>query len=272
MYRHNKGAIIALIFLALFASCSSRKTKDKLIADIEQYSIDTIVAKPIKKPLDQLTDAEKCRMKADNVLRKYPELFNAADVLTRKYNRWLECEEEFIRLSFVNDDTQRGKILAANKTRLSQRMEQMNVIEPLCASIYDENDAVVLQPLKLHTVPDEKAFEEAYTAVKMAILNTYIGKKQSGELDKRMTACELARMAWADYVSAFPSFLSEVPEQCRMRVELGMERLQRLHMLDLRNIYMQYWLEDKPGLLLPDDTDNEKVFIEGNKDILHFIK
>lgn len=270
----RKAVIITLYILTIMFSLSACKQKSKeqtLIENIEQFHIDTIVAKPLDKPVAEMTAAEKCRYKADMILRKYPELYNATDMVQKLYYKWIEREKDFIHIALINKDKESEQIFSRNEEKFNARMEELYFVEPLCAAIYEDNTAGYLTPMKMQMIPDKKILENCYYAVAFALPDGEKDSSKGYSTDERRTACGRAMKAWEEYINAFEVFLPAVPEQCRTDVETGLIKIRQKHIIDLKNIYLSLWTNNKPAWLLNDDATDEQIK-EDNKEILNFIK
>lgn len=247
--------IYLLLALSLFTACKKQDTKHRLLTEIEHYNIDTIKAKPVD--MASMDRADSCRYRADEVLRKYPEMFHATDDVTKKYKLWLEQERDFITKVFVGKDSKTKAIYSKNTQRLSQRLEQLNFIEPLTAVIIDGADASSFSSTKLTTTPDEKAITDCYRTIMFRIGSGIDSSKNDYSSDEMRTACERARRSWLKYIQATDEILQALPEECRPAMQQGIRNIICLHAIDLRNCYAQYWLDRQPEFILKDDCTQE---------------
>ena len=73
----------------LLAACGGKKAEQKsaseLIADVDHFQVDTIVA----APADTLVGSS-----VDHVLRHYPELFRATEKAQKVFDKWAEQEQQ----------------------------------------------------------------------------------------------------------------------------------------------------------------------------------
>jgi hypothetical protein len=84
----RRGIILMLSTLVL-AACGGKKVEQKsaseLIADVDHFQVDTIVA----APADTLVGSS-----VDHVLRHYPELFRATEKAQKAFDKWAAQEQQ----------------------------------------------------------------------------------------------------------------------------------------------------------------------------------
>jgi hypothetical protein len=84
----RRGIILMLSTLVL-AACGGKKAEQKsaseLIADVDHFQVDTIVA----APADTLVGSS-----VDHVLRHYPELFRATEKAQKAFDKWAAQEQQ----------------------------------------------------------------------------------------------------------------------------------------------------------------------------------
>lgn len=249
--------IIILTLSFAFVGCKQKSTKQSLIEDVEQFHIDTIEAKPVDT--NNMTDAQRCRYRADEVLRKYPELYHATDKVQKLYDKWEERERIFIETVFVNKQKKVASVFQKNEKKLNARFDKKNFIFPLCAVLSDDTENTNLVSLPLQITDDEKTYTDVYREITFAIPDAIKSSDKSYSTDELRTAAEKARRAWLEYINAMPDFINELPEQCRDRMMTALLRIKTLQLIDLKNCYGNYWLSGKQGWLLPDDAPQDRV-------------
>lgn len=250
--------IIILTLSFTFIGCKQKNTKQQLINEIEHYRIDTIEAKPVDT--NNMTDAQRCRYRADEVLRKYPEMYHAADKVQKKFDRWKEQELIFIDRVFVNKDKEHAAVYRKQEKILLERLDKLNFIYPLCAVLCD--DAETDGNVSARNDASDADNEEANSPYRKIMFIVNDGIKESAatySTDEMRSAVEKARRAWTDYMSVMPELLKTMPEQCVPYMENAIETFKRLHDVDLHNCYLTYWSNIKPAWLLKDDCTDEQL-------------
>ena len=226
-----------------------------MLTEIEHYNIDTIKAKPIDTA--HMDRADSCRYRADNVLRKYPEMYHATDDVTKAYSKWIDLERDFILKVFVNKDSKSNAIYAKNNTKLNNRLQHLNFIEPLTAIIIDGAEATSFVDTKLKNTPDEKAITEYYRNIMFRIRDGIKSSKDNYSTDEMRSACEKARRAWLDYIKSTDALLRTMPAECLPAMQQSISNIICLHAIDLHNCYVQYWSATVQSFVLKDDCTPE---------------
>lgn len=262
-----KISIFFVSALSLFTACKQQNTKQRLLSEIENYHIDTIKAKPVDTA--NMNRADSCRYRADEVLRKYPEMYHATDDVTKTYNLWMEKEKDFIQKVFVGKDTQSQAIFAKNREKLNSRLQRLNFIEPMTAIIIDGAQTASFADTKLTTTPDETAMTQCYRQIMLRIRSGVKSSKNDYSSDEMRSACEVARRAWLNYINSIDELMATLPAECQPAMQQGMSNIICLHAIDLRNCYVQYWHSSEPGFILKDDCP-QKLFESSNYEALNF--
>lgn len=248
--------ILSFALLTLFTACKKQDTKQQMISNVEHLKYDTIVAKPVD--VASMNRADSCRYRADNVLRRYPEMYYATDHLTEAYKTWEAQERDFVEKVFVGKGRKNKSILAKNAQKLSNRMEQLNFIEALTAIVIDGADAEAFKNTNLSNVSDEKLMTECYRKIFFSIHDGIKSSNDDYSSDEMRTACEQARRSWLNYIKATDELLGTMPADVRAPMQQAIHNIICLHAIDLRNCYVQYWHENIPGFVLNDNCEEEQ--------------
>lgn len=251
--------------LFIICSCKDKSPQQKMLTEIEHYNIDTIKAKPIDTA--HMDRADSCRYRADNVLRKYPEMYHATDQVTTAYRKWADLERDFIQKVFVGKDRTTNATFSKARTRLDHRLQQLNFIEPLTAIIIDGQSTFA--DTKLTATPDDKAVTEYYRKPMFMIRDGISDTKTEYSTDEMRSACEKARRAWLDYIHSTDILLKTMPDDLRPIMQQAVRNIVCLHAIDLRNCYAQYWFNGQPGFVLKDDCPQD-VFDASSYEALSF--
>ena len=241
--------------LTFFAACKKQTTKQRLLSEIESYQIDTIKAKPVD--FANMNRADSCRYRADEVLRKYPEMYHATDDVTKTYKLWMEKENDFIQKVFIGKNSKLQAIFTKNREKLNSRLEKLNFIEPMTAIIIDGADAASFADTKITATPDEKEITECYRQIMSRIRSGIKNTKTDYSSDEMRSACEVARRAWLNYIKSIDELMATLPAECQPAMQQGIHNIISLHAIDLHNCYVQYWFEHQPGFILKDDCTQE---------------
>lgn len=206
--------------------------------------------------------AAYCRHNADEIMRKYPELYHSADKVQRLFNKWQEREREYFEKVLVGIDTKRRQQMLRQYPQFCMRLESKNIIEALYAALSGQTDAMPLQPLV--TAARQRGFAdadytEAYRKVMFTIPDGLESDTDGHSTAELRSACEKARKAWIAYTEAIPALLQAVPEASQQAVARGETRLRRMHIIDLYNCYAAYWAENNPLWILRDASTDEQI-------------
>lgn len=255
MKSHINISILLIVLLSVFCACKKQNTKQRLLSNIENYQIDTIKAKPVD--MANMSRADSCRYRADEVLRKYPEMYHATDDVTKTYNLWIEKEREFIQKVFVGKDSKSQAIFNKSREKLNSRLERLNFIEPMTAIIIDGADASAFSDTKITTIPDEDAITDCYRKIMLRIRSGIKGSKDEYSSDEMRSVCEVARRAWLNYIQSINKLMGTLPAESQAVMQQGIQNIICLHAIDLHNCYIQYWNAAVPGFVLKDDCTQE---------------
>ncbi len=254
MKYYIKISIFIAVALTVFCACKNQNTKQRLLSEIENYQIDTVKAKPVD--MANMSRADSCRYRADEVLRKYPEMYHATDDVTKTYNLWMEKERDFIQKVFVGKDSKMQAIFTKNKEKLDRRLERLNFIEPMTAIIIDGADASAFADTKI-SPPDESAITDCYRKIMFRIGSGIKSSKDEYSSDEMRSACEVARRAWLNYIKSVDKLMGTLPAESQDVMQQGIHNIICLHAIDLHNCYIQYWKAPVPGFVLKDDCSPE---------------
>lgn len=160
--------IIASTIIFLLTSCGGNKTKTntKLIEEIEQLQVDTVVTPP---------DEVLCSVSADEVLRRYPELYHSSKKAIKTYNLW------------------------AKQVDNNQLTDCFNISEIINKVLQNNSD----QPL-VSEWPDMSDIDKQY--LKMIDQATTADSK---------SAIGRERHTWKEYMTQLQNIVQTLPEECR---------------------------------------------------------
>lgn len=238
----------------LFTSCKKQNTKQRILSNVENLQYDTIKARPVD--MSNMTHADSCRYRADEVLRKYPEMYHATDIVTEAYNKWASQEREFIEKTLVGKNGHGRHAFDNKAAALEHRLQQLNFIEPLMAIIIDGADESSFRSTNLST-PDEDAMKQYYRTIFLRIGDGIKNTNNDYSSDEMRTACEKARLDWSNYIKKANELLQTMPAECQPAMYQAICNIICLHAIDLHNCYVQYWTDHVPGFILKDDCQNE---------------
>ena len=160
--------IIASTITFLLASCGGNKAKTntRLIEEIEQLQVDTVVTPP---------DEVLCSVSADEVLRRYPELYHSSKKAIKTYNLWAKQVGNSKLTDCFNISEILNKVLQISSDQYS-------------ASEWPDMSGIDKQYLMM--------IDQATTAER----KTVIGRE---------------RHTWKEYMAQLQNIVQTLPEECR---------------------------------------------------------
>lgn len=228
-----------------------------MISQLEHYNIDTIEAKPVD--LKNMTEAQRCRYRADYILRKYPELYHAADKVEILFDRWVENETKYLETVFINKDKEHLRTYNKKSAEFQKRLDRMNFIYPLCAALYDEtNSELFREPVIKENISDT-LFTRVYEKIMFSVKDGMKTSNSTNGTNEMRTAASKARKAWNEYINALPELLQLMPSETTPQLSNAFANIKALHYIDLHNCYASYWNKGKQEWLLKDSDDMEAI-------------
>ena len=186
----------------------------------------------------------------DDVLRHYPELYHAADIVEKSYNKWVERENSMIDMAFVGKGAKRTNLANFKYALLTARFQNLNAIEQLCQILNDK-----YKPTGKETTLTDDDFTNVYRMILSKVKDhTGNGNFSANEIK---SSIEKARKGWLEYAGSLPGLVEAMPKDDRLMMADAVNRIMRLHLIDMKNMYMSYWNDVKPAWLLQDNATAE---------------
>ena len=190
-------------FLLSLTSCSDKKdtrrpSKQQLIDDIDHFGIDTVAT----APGDTL-----CSPEVDDVLRHYPELYNATRRGRRLYEGWAEQEQ---------------------KAGLPTATETMAIADILNEVLFGSDNRNAPQARELQRTVD--IIDSLYLQLIDRVTTTSDSKPQTdADMQKQKSETGRARKAWNDYTAHLRQMTPTLPADCRNRFEASIQYRMEKH-------------------------------------------
>ncbi|MBO5593312.1 MAG: hypothetical protein J5931_01775 [Prevotella sp.] len=172
--------LVLIASIMLLFACGGKKersaTSSQLVENVQQFGIDTIQT----EPSDTL-----CNNSVDEVLRHYPELYNATQKAKKAYDNWSTLSKE---------------------SGLRIKPATIDISDILDLTLFGNKAIDSDSTWQYLTVIDSLYIQ--------ALVNVPSGQSDT---DKQKTAIGRTRKAWLSYIKQLQTMESTIPEECQQR-------------------------------------------------------
>ncbi len=202
-----------------------------MIEEIESFHVDTIVQSP--------EEAKEYPSMYD-VLRKYPELFHAAENAQKEYDKWVEMERMMISTALIGKDNSQEQMAEQKSAAFDACMKAVDVRNALSDAITRDDIA----DGSTVWVDNEKILNE-YINIMSEVPDGMKDSESSFSTDEVKSSIGRARKRWEQYFNQVTQMAEAIPAQYRAQFIYLFNIQCKQHLADLKNRYCDYYSERK---------------------------